>query len=143
MGAISGFGIIALLIVYASACVITLGLLAAWNALRPPKFQQVLVGTALVGFAPWLIIGLIDLAGRANDPLMGYRIWLALSGAVFGYIPVLIPAVLWSLSRRGKDGHHSRTARKAGSLLVAYIVLVILVLPATFVSFVVFYSRDG
>lgn len=136
MSAAMGFGLVAFVIYVPAACLTTLGLLAAWNKWHPPGLRQVLVATALVAFLPLLVFQLIDLVESFNAPLAGYRMWLALGVAISGYVPVLVPAVLWALQRRDEDGRFSRTARVAGSLLVAYVILVILVLPVAFFGFV-------
>ena len=105
----------------------TLGLLALWNKLHPPKLWQVLAATACIGFLPWLVIGQSE--HRAFGP--------QLAGSLLAYVPVLIPALLWALQRRGSDGEFSPLAERAGSLLVGYIILVVLVLPASVIGLVV------
>lgn len=119
--AISGLIILVYLPV---AALTTLGLLALWNKLYPPRLWHVIAATACVGFLPWLV----------SEPSKHGNIWLTLGGGFFMYLPVLIPAVLWTLQRRGSDGEFSPLAKKSGSLLVAYIVLVVLVLPAAAVG---------
>ena len=115
------------------AALATLGLLALWNRLHPPKLWQVVVATAFIGFLPWLVNGLPE------EGDIGLRV----ASSFFLYVPVLIPAVLWALQRRGSDGEFSPLAERAGSLLVAYIVLVVLVVPASAIGLAVLSSRWG
>lgn len=122
--AISGLLIVIYLPV---AALTTLGLLALWNRLHPPKLWQVIAATACIGFLPWLVIGLSEEGG----------IGLQVASSFLAYVPVLIPAVLWTLQRRSSDGEFSSLAERAGSLLVAYVVLVVLVLPASVIGLVV------
>ena len=109
------------------AALTTLGVLALWNRLRPPKLWQVLLGTACLGFLPWLVIGISE----------GWTVGLQLASSFLAYVPVLIPAVLWALQRRDSDGKFSPLAERAGSLLVGYIVLVVLVVPASVIGLAV------
>ena len=88
---ISGFAVVIYLPVAALA---TLGMLALWNKLHSPGLWQVLAATACIVILPWLINGLS----------MGKGFWLTLSTGFLAYVPVLIPAVLWALQRRGSDG---------------------------------------
>lgn len=106
------------------AALTTLGLLALWNKLHPPKLWQVLAATACLGFLPWLV------SGRS----MHRDVWLQLGSGFLAYLPVLIPAVLWALQRRGSDGEFSLLAKRSGSLLVTYIVLVVLVVPVSVIG---------
>ena len=109
------------------AALTTLGLLALWNRLYPPTLWQVLAATACIGFLPWLIIGLSEEGGIGRQ----------LTSSFLAYVPVLMPAVLWTLQRRSSDGEFSSLAERAGSLLVAYIVLVVLVVPVSAVGLAV------
>lgn len=138
-----GFGLIAALVYLPAACLITLGVLAVWNSWRPPKLWQVIVATVVVVFIPTLVRDLNDLVYDLGAPNAGYRIRLAFSVALLSYIPVLVPAVLWALQRRGSNGQFSKRAQIAGSLLVGYVVLVILVLPAAFAGFVFYFGGSG
>ena len=138
-----GIGLITGLIYLPAACLITLGILAAWNSWRPPRHWQVIIATVVVVFVPFLILQLNDLVSDLSALNAGYRIRLAITAAVLMYLPVLVPATLWSLQRRDEDGRLSRIARAAGSLLVAYVVFVILVLPAAFFGFVFFSGENG
>ena len=101
------------------SALVTLGLLAAWNRWHPPRLWQVLVVTAGVCILPWLY----------GSYSQNESISLGLLTGFFVYVPVLIPAVLWALQRRDSDGKFSQIARRSGSLLLAYIVLVVLVIP--------------
>ncbi len=143
MGAGMEFGLVGALIYIPAACLITLGLLAVWNRWRSPSLRQVIVVTAILVFVPQLFSGLARITGGLDGPGTGYRIWLAIIVAVELYLPVLIPAVLWALQRRGDSGDFSEQARVAGSLLVAYVVLVILVLPAAFFGLVFFFGQEA
>ena len=109
------------------AALTTLGVLAFWRKWHSPKLWQVILAATCVGFLPWLDFGSIE---------HGIT-WPRSDGALLAYVPVLIPAVLWALQRRGSDGEFSLVARRAGSLLVGYVVLVVLVLPATALGLVV------
>jgi hypothetical protein len=115
------------------AALVTLGLLALWNRLHPPKFWQVLVATTCVGFLPWLLSGLPEEGG----------VGLHVAISFLAYAPVLIPAVLWALQRRSTDGEFSSLAKRAGSLLVAYIILVVLIVPALVIGLTVLSNLRG
>lgn len=127
---LSGFAIVVYLPVAALA---TLGALALWNKWHSPKLWHVLAATACIVFLPLLVNGLSE----QKD------LWLTLSGGFLAYLPVLIPAVLWALQRRGSDGEFSPVAKRSGSLLVAYIVLVVLVLPVSAIGVAVFANLRG
>ncbi|MDJ0814056.1 MAG: hypothetical protein QNJ23_10015 [Woeseiaceae bacterium] len=120
--AISGFIVVVYLPV---AAIATLGILALWNKLHPPKLWQVLVATAFIVVLPWVV----------TDPAGNKGLWHNLGSGIISALPVVIPAVLWVLQRRGSDGEFSPLAKRAGSLLVAYIVLVVLVIPALAVGY--------
>jgi hypothetical protein len=122
---LSGLGFVIYLPMSALA---TLGLLAVWNRFHPPKLWQVLAVTAGVCILPWLY----------GSYSQNEDISLGLLTGLFVYVPVLIPAVLWALQRRGSDGEFSQIARRSGSLLVAYIVLVVLVIPAGALALILF-----
>lgn len=122
--AISGF----IFVIYLPiAALTTLGLLALWNKLHSPKLWQVLAVTACTVFLPWLVTG----------PTAHKGVWQTLGSGLIAYLPVMIPAVLWVLQRRGSDGEFSLLAKRSGSLLVAYIVLVVLVLPVSAIGLTV------
>jgi hypothetical protein len=140
MNTIAGLGILALVVYLPVACVITLGLLALWNKLRPPTLWQVLAVTTLFGFLPWLLVGL------AHDHIafgIGYRIWLHFGSSVLLFVPILVPAVLWAMQRRGGNAKLSRIAASSGSLLVGYVVFVVLVLPAALVVGALVFGRGS
>ena len=128
--AISGFILVAYLPV---AALTTLGLLAFWNKLHPPKLWQVLAATACLGFLPGLVSG---------HSING-DIWLSLGSGFLAYLPVLIPAVLWALQRRGSDGEFSEHAKRASSLLVAYIIFVVLVVPVSAIGLALLSNLSG
>ena len=115
------------------AALITLGLLALWNKCRPPKLWQVIAATALVVLLPQLV----------NGPSAHGGIWRGLGYGLLSYGPVLIPAVLWALQRRDSNGEFSILAERAGSMLVAYIVLVVFVLPVSIVGLAVLSHLRG
>lgn len=110
-----------------AAALVTLGFLALWNRWRRPKFWQVLAATSCVVFLPSLVDG----------STMHKDIWQQLGSGLIAYVPVLIPAVLWALQRRSDDGKFSTLAMKSGSLLVAYVIFVVLVLPLSAVGLLV------
>ena len=127
---LSGFLVVVYLPV---AALVTLGTLALWNKWHSPKLWHVLAATSCVVLLPLLINGLSTQTG----------LWLTLSGGFLAYVPVLIPAVLWALQRRGSDGEFSPVAKRSGSLLVAYIVLVVVVVPVFAIGVAVLANLTG
>ena len=128
--AISGL----ILVVYLPiAALTTLGLLALWNKWHSPKLWQVIAATACISLLPWLV----------TDPPIHRGVWLSLGSGFLAYVPVLIPAVLWTLQRRGSDGEFSLLAKRCGSLLVAYIVLVVLVMPVSVIGLAILSNLRG
>ena len=116
------------------AAIATLGLLALWSKVHRPKLWQVLAVTAIVVFVPWMVTG----STAAHRGL-----WHSLASGILAYIPVMVPAVLWALQRRDSNGEFSPLAKRSGSLLVAYIILVVLVLPMSAIGLAFLPDRGG
>ena len=114
----------------------TLGVLAFWDSVKPPRFWHVVIATVVAAFLPLLGFFLNKFGYQPGALDAGNRLRLAFGDAFVSYLPILVPSVLWTLQRPGTDGQLALGARVARYVLITYAIFVTLVLPIVLFVFV-------